>query len=168
MPVIIDRRAALGVLALFAAGCGALTASEEPAGEPAGEPAAPAQVVFPLPTERLVVAVEVAATDADRARGLGGHAPLGPTDGMLFVFDQVSPHAFWMKGMTFALDILWLDEGKVVHLERSVPPSGPTETDATRPILVPRLPARYVLEVNAGFAAEHGIDLGTPVELSGI
>jgi uncharacterized membrane protein (UPF0127 family) len=87
---------------------------------------------------------------------------------MLFVFDLPARHAFWMKGMTFPLDILWIEEGVVVHLEHDLPPSGPQETDANRPIYSPFVPASYVLEVNAGFAAEHGIVPGTAVAFSGV
>jgi uncharacterized membrane protein (UPF0127 family) len=56
----------------------------------------------------------------------------------------------------------------VVHLERDLPPSGPLETDANRPVYAPLAAARYVLEVNAGFAAAHGIGPGTAVAFSGL
>jgi uncharacterized membrane protein (UPF0127 family) len=123
-----------------------------------------AQVVFPAAT----VSAELARTDAERTKGLGGHAPLGQDEGMLFIFPAPAPYAFWMKGMTFPLDIIWIGDGQVVHLEHDLPPSGPDETDATRQVYTPRAPARYVLEVNAGYAAAHGIDLGTPVQITGI
>jgi uncharacterized membrane protein (UPF0127 family) len=126
------------------------------------------QAIFVLPDGPLAVNLEVARTDAERTKGLGGHAPLGETDGMLFVFDLAARHAFWMKGMTFPLDILWIDDGKVVHLERDLPPSGPQETDANRPVYAPFAAARYVLEMNAGFAARHGIGLETAVLLDGV
>jgi uncharacterized membrane protein (UPF0127 family) len=116
----------------------------------------------------VVVDLELARTDAERTKGLGGHAPLEDGDGMLFVFDLPARHAFWMKGMTFPLDIMWIEEGVVVHLEHDLPPSGPQETDANRPIYSPFAPARYVLEVNAGFAAGHGIVPGTAVAFSDV
>lgn len=113
------------------------------------------------------VRAEVAENAVDHARGLGGHAPLGTTDGMIFVFQTPGSHAFWMKGMTFNLDILWIDGAadslKVVHLASDVP-AFPTDTpDGRLPIYSPSRPARYVLEVNAGFADDHGITIGTPV-----
>ncbi|HEX2036747.1 MAG TPA: DUF192 domain-containing protein [Chloroflexota bacterium] len=180
------RFAALAVMAgLLALGCDTLPSGETTAApdDPAGQapqegqltpgsedsaatdaPPSPVQVVFPT----VAVTVELARTADERARGLGGHAPLGPTDGMLFVFEQAAPHAFWMKGMTFPLDIMWIEGGKVVHLERDVPPSPPSETDLTRPVYTPSVSARYVLEVNAGFAAQHGVEVGTPLEFVGL
>jgi uncharacterized membrane protein (UPF0127 family) len=147
---------------------GAEEAAPEAPESPEATPAPIPQAIFELPDGPLAVSLEVARTDAERTQGLGGHAPLGETDGMLFVFDQAARHAFWMKGMTFPLDILWIDDGKVVHLERDLPPSGPQETDANRPIYAPLATAKYVLEMNAGFAARHGIELATAVWLSGV
>jgi uncharacterized protein len=173
LPSRVGRRgllAAGGVLGvvLGVGGCEPLTASQGSTAEPAETPEAAPEVVFPLEEGPMTFHVELARTEAERAKGLGGHDPLGPEDGMLFVFAQAAPHAFWMKGMTFPLDIMWIEDGQVVHLEHDLPPSGPEETDATRPVFVPQAPARYVLEVNAGFAEAHGIGVGSPVELSGI
>jgi uncharacterized membrane protein (UPF0127 family) len=133
-------------------------------GTPQAEVPAGPQVAFPS----VAVDVELARTDAERARGLGGHAPLGARDGMLFIFEQPAPHVFWMKGMTFPIDILWIDGGHVVHVEATLPPPRPGDSDAALPIYIPGRPARYVLEVNAGFAAQHGIGVGTPVEFRGV
>ena len=112
------------------------------------------------------VRVELAETAVDHARGLGGHAPLGMTDGMIFVFQTPGFYTFWMKGMTFNLDIMWIDGTadnlRVVHIARDVP-AYPTETpDGRLPTYSPTRPGRYVLEVNAGFADMHGITVGSP------
>ena len=113
------------------------------------------------------VRVELAETAVDHARGLGGHAPLGMTDGMIFVFQAPGFYAFWMKGMAFNLDIMWIEGTaenlRVVHLASDVP-AYPTETpDGRLPTYSPSRPGRYVLEVNAGFAGKHGITVGAPV-----
>lgn len=121
------------------------------------------QVVFPS----VVVDVELARTDAERAKGLGGHAPLGPREGMLFVFERPDRHGFWMKGMTFPLDIMWIRDGQVVHVERNVPPPAPGMTDRELPVYQPSVPSTMVLEVNAGFTRQHGIASGTPVQFRG-
>jgi uncharacterized membrane protein (UPF0127 family) len=155
----LTRAVALVLAVLALAACGAQIVGDERG----GGPSAP-RVVFPT----VSVGVELASTESERAKGLGGHAPLEDSQGMLFVFDGPGAYGFWMKDMTFALDILWIDGGKVVHVERDVPPPGPGDSDLTRPVYVPRAPARYVLEVNAGFTAAHGIDVGTPVELRGV
>ena len=122
-----------------------------------------AWVSFPT----IDVRVEVAETGVDHARGLGGHAPLGTTDGMMFVFETPDFHSFWMKGMTFNLDIIWIagatDSLRVVHIASDVPAFATETPDGRLPTYSPSRPSRYVLEVNAGFAADHRISVGTPV-----
>jgi len=156
--------------ALLAAGCAARAYSQEapPPEEtpPFEEPPVPStpQAVF----ANVAVNLEVARTDQERQKGLGGHAPLGETDGMLFVFERPSFYAFWMKGMLFALDMLWIENGQVVHIERNVPNYPPDTPDIVLPIYAPRAPATYVLEVNPGFTEKYGIEVGAAVELVGI
>ena len=159
------RRPFLGLLlACSLAACGAKTLGEGEYGSGGRTAPAGPQVVFPT----IAVDVELARTDAERAKGLGGHAPLAERQGMLFLFERPAIYPFWMKGMTFPLDIMWIEDGKVVHLEADLPPPGPRDTDQTLPIFTPPAAARYVLEVNAGFSVRHGIGLGTPAELRGV
>src|SRR3712207_1680301 len=58
--------------------------------------------------------VEVADEPAETARGLGYRAGLEPGKGMLFVYEAASERSFWMKGMRFCLDIVWIEGGRVV------------------------------------------------------
>jgi len=108
----------------------------------------------------VAVHVAVADTDALRTRGLSGYAPLKADEGMLFVFEEDGIYAFWMKEMLFSIDIIWLDAaGQVVHIEKEVSP-------ATYPAsFTPGSPARYVLEVPAGFADQHDIQIGATANL---
>lgn len=104
------------------------------------------------------VLVEVANTPALREKGLSGHAPLGAGEGMLFVFGQDVTDGFWMKDMLFPIDIIWIDaEGRVVTVVPDATPESYPE------VFYPTKPARYVLEVPAGFAQMHGIAEGTKV-----
>jgi hypothetical protein len=162
----MTRAAALVVLVLLL-GCGAKRIGDTDAdGGSAGSRVPSSQVVFP--TVPLTVNVELARTEPQRARGLGGHAPLGEREGMLFIFDQPGLYAFWMKGMTFPLDIMWIEDDRVVHLEVDLPPPGPGSRDADLPVYGPRNPAHLVLEVHAGFAKKHGVGIGTLVEIRGV
>jgi uncharacterized protein len=174
--------------AVLGAGCGGRAAHsqeneppvEMPPDQPAPEtpapveppppqlPPPPAQGVPQAVFGELAVNLEVARTDAEHQKGLGGHAPLGERDGMIFVFQRPGLVAFWMKGMTFGLDIMWIEAGRVVHLEKNVPAPRPTDPDSALPILAPSAPATYVLEVNAGFSDKYGIARGSAVELRGV
>lgn len=113
-----------------------------------------------ISVDGVPVRVKIADTDAVRMLGLSGHKPLQPDEGMLFVFDTEGTYAFWMKDMLFSLDILWLDgTGRIVHIEEDVSPE-------TYPAsFTSDSPARYVLEVPAGFADQHDIQIGEKANL---
>lgn len=109
------------------------------------------------------IRVEIADTDAERARGLSGVTSLASGEGMLFVFDEDGIYSFWMHEMLISIDIIWIDaERTVVHIEHAVSPS--TYPSA----FTPGTPARYVLEVPAGFALEHEIEVGSKLQISPI
>lgn len=140
------------------------TAPPQPTITAAPQPATGPEVRF----DSVVVRVELARTAEERTRGLGGHAPLGADEGMLFVFPEAGRHSFWMKGMTFALDIIWIRDGQVVHVAADVPPPRPGTADSELPIYTPPAAANYVLEVPAGFAARWSIQAGSRVVLRGV
>ena len=104
--------------------------------------------------------VAVADSPEERDRGLSGTAALGSDQGMLFVFPQDGIYGFWMKGMRYSLDIMWIaSDGKIVHIVRdATPQSFPTD-------FLPDTAARYVLEVPAGWANAHGVSIGDSVSL---
>jgi uncharacterized membrane protein (UPF0127 family) len=67
------------------------------------------------------LSVEVADTPAERGRGLSGREMLPENSGMLFVFDTPGRYGFWMYGMKFPLDIIWIDERlRVVYFVENV------------------------------------------------
>ncbi len=104
------------------------------------------------------ISVEVVATEATREQGLSGRASLPPNSGMWFVFDQEDVWGIWMKGMRFPLDIVYVDNGKnIATVYKNVSP------DTYPEIFYPTKPARYVLELPAGFADAHGIAEGNKV-----
>ncbi len=96
--------------------------------------------------EGKVLEVEVADTDPERMQGLSNHAPLLPGHGMLFVFDNPQIISFWMKDMTFPIDIVWLEkvdnEFKIVGIERNVGPNTFPNTFS------PSRAVQYVVETN--------------------
>jgi uncharacterized membrane protein (UPF0127 family) len=105
--------------------------------------------------EGLRVTVEVADTPALRVQGLSGRAPFSDDEGMLFVFPEDGDLPIWMKDMNFALDIIWIDQaGRIVHIEPSVQP------DSYPRIYKAGTPARYVLELRAGFADIRNVRVG--------
>ena len=115
----------------------------------------PTQVSFP--GQGLTLRVELAVTPEEKAQGLSGRDSLQDGTGMLFLFDEEEPRLFWMKGMRVPLDILFLDSRKkVVHLVQGAQPCAGDPC----PLYPSRVPARYVLEIPAGMAAQHGLEVG--------
>lgn len=102
--------------------------------------------------------VETVADDTGRTLGLQGRTTLRDNEGMLFIFTESQPYAFWMKGTLIPLDIVWMDfTRKVVYAESNVPPC---QKDPC-PNYVPPTEALYVLELKAGTVEKLGIKKGS-------
>lgn len=129
-------------------------------------PFAHAPVAAPAVTiGETVIPVELATTTAAREKGLSGRVSLAPDKGMLFVFEKAAIYRFWMPDMHFPLDMIWIDQGRVVDISADVP----ITFDPRNPrFYSPRKPARYVLEVNAGFSARNNIKTGDAIAFNGI
>lgn len=96
--------------------------------------------------------VEVAADDASRARGLMFRDEMAADRGMVFVHEAEQPLAYWMKNTRIPLDILYFDaRGRLVSQRRGVPPCSGGDGCPPYPSAAP---AKYVLELNAGQAAQ--------------
>ena len=108
-----------------------------------------------------VIAVEIADDAEERRVGLSEHIFLDPDRGMLFLFDEPSRPAFWMKDMDFPIDIIWLRDGTVVGIESDVQPSDERIPPSVRPMA----DIDQVLEVNAGFASKHGMKTGQMLDI---
>ncbi len=102
--------------------------------------------------------VEIADDDAERARGLMFRDELAAERGMLFIHDELAPQAYWMKNTRIPLDILYFDDQRrLVSQQRDVPPCSAGDRCPSYPS---DAPARYVLELNAGKAAQIGLENG--------
>jgi uncharacterized protein len=108
--------------------------------------------------------VELAYQPADRALGLGYREGLAAGTGMLFLFEGPAPRSFWMRGMQFCIDIIWIENGVIQGAAESVCPEPPGTTDADLTSYVSPVPVTYVLEVPAGWLDTYGLGAGTPVE----
>ena len=101
---------------------------------------------------------ELAATPAERQRGLMFRQSLGEDEAMLFVYPVEARGTFWMKDTPIPLTIAFLAaDGRVLELIDGRP------FDETR--LQPDAPYRHALEVNAGWFARRGLGEGARVVL---
>ncbi|MCL5784403.1 MAG: DUF192 domain-containing protein [Patescibacteria group bacterium] len=128
-------------------------------------PFVPAATVFrEVQINNAKLKVEVADTAEKRSQGLGGRQSLGQDEGMLFVFPSPGTHAFWMKGLTFPLDFIWIRGGKVIDLTPNVPPPASGQPDSTLPIYQPKQDVDKVLEVNGGTIQRLNIKVGDMIK----
>jgi hypothetical protein len=107
------------------------------------------------------IKVEKAVTPWEKARGLSGRASLEANSGMLFVYTYSAKHAFWMNGMNFDLDFIFINGDKVVDIKENVP----APKDGESPVaIIPTSASDKILEVNSGFVAKHKLKIGDRVE----
>ncbi|MFH1284899.1 MAG: DUF192 domain-containing protein [Candidatus Peregrinibacteria bacterium] len=104
--------------------------------------------------------IEFAQTDEEISRGLMNRESMPEDYGMLFVYDTSEQRSFWMKDTEIPLDIVFIDENfNISNIQGHTEPLSQTPIPSVEP-------ARYVLEVNAGFADEWGIKKGDIVQFT--
>jgi uncharacterized protein len=118
--------------------------------------------LVPFTIGRISMLGSIADTDAERALGLSYTTELPIGVAKVFIFDSAQPWSFWMKDMNYSIDIFWLDaNGTVVHVVENASPETYPEIS-----FVPPVPAKYVIETRAGFAAENNIGVGASVNIA--
>lgn len=110
------------------------------------------------------VTVETAATPAARQKGLMMRDILDERSGMLFLYPSERPvsQGFWMYQVQFPLDIAFISaDTKIVSITQMEPclSSDPKSC----PAYYSEKPYKSALEVNAGFFAAAGIEVGDKV-----
>jgi uncharacterized membrane protein (UPF0127 family) len=103
------------------------------------------------------VSAEVAATEPARTLGLMHRKqPLAANAGMLFVFTTPGFHSMWMRNTYIPLSVAFIDDrGVILNIADMVPLTTDAHTAAGF--------ARYALEMNQGWFAEHGLRAGAKV-----
>ena len=154
--------AVLAIMTFCLVACGDPTAEllEGPASRVLSDEQTPPAYEGELCVNEARINVLVADTPQERAAGLSGYAGLPEDAGMLFVFPEPRQPSFWMKGMEFALDIIWIADGRAVQIDASVPPAPKDTPDDQLPRYRPDEPITHVLELSAGSAARLGITVG--------
>ncbi len=132
-----------------------------PATAPSAEPEVartPTLSIINSGGERVEVEIEIADTNAEQTQGLSERTGLAEDAGMLFVFDEERPRFFQMRDTLIPLSIAFIDAGgNIVDIQDMQPLDQNLYPSAA--------PAQYALEVNQGFFAERGVQVGDTVEL---
>jgi len=113
------------------------------------------------------IKVEIANTNEKRKTGFSNRDRLDKDTGMLFVFEDknIKP-SFWMKDMKFPIDIIWIDNNKIVQIDKNIsnPETGTPDSELKH--YTPKIPIDLVLEVNAGFIKKNNIKVGNKIDTS--
>ena len=102
--------------------------------------------------------LEVADEPHEHERGLMGRESMPADHGMIFVFPQEAPRAFWMKNTLIPLDIIYLDAvGRVLAVKPMAPLDERSVGSDGR--------AMYAVELNQGAAERAGVRRGDAVPI---
>ena len=102
--------------------------------------------------------VEVAASEAEQAKGLMFRTGMGADEGMIFPENPPRRAAFWMRNTVIPLDIIFIGtDHRILNIAANAVPYDETPLPAIGL-------ASGVLELNGGRAAELGIKPGDKVE----
>jgi len=100
---------------------------------------------------RVRFQVEIAATQAEQAKGLMFRKSLAPDRGMLFTYTRPQPASYWMKNTLIPLDIIYIQpDGRILSIVRNARPMDETPLPSGGLVL-------GVLEIAGGRAAQLGI-----------
>ncbi len=112
--------------------------------------------------------VEEAKTNAAWQQGLSGRKSMPANQAMLFIFPKADYQQFWMKQMLFPLDMIFINNDKVVTIYQNVPIPAANANLSSLPIYASSSPADYVLELNAGTVKKDNIKVGDTVTYSNL
>ncbi|QID19831.1 DUF192 domain-containing protein [Nitrogeniibacter mangrovi] len=103
------------------------------------------------------ISAEVASDYSSRALGLMNRSVMPKHEGMIFVYPDKGLHCMWMKDTLIPLSVAFLDDnGEIINVERMSPQ---TETSHCA-----KAPARFALEMNAGWFESKGLGPGTKIK----
>lgn len=105
--------------------------------------------------------VQIVEKPPELQKGLSGRGSMPANQGMLFVFPNKGDYPFWMKDMEFPLDIIYINDNKVVTIHEEVP--APLYPNENLQVYRSKVPANKVLELNAGSVRKFNIKVGDEV-----
>lgn len=123
-------------------------------------PQVPAQDELCFPEK--CIQIERALTPQEQARGLMFRSGISEDDGMLFIFPNEGRRFFWMKNVSFPIDIVWLSADKKVS---GITRAEPCDSDPCQTYPSPE-GVKYVVEVTSGFSKKNSVVVGSKVVFS--
>ncbi|MDX9800017.1 MAG: DUF192 domain-containing protein [Spirochaetia bacterium] len=107
------------------------------------------------------LAVEIAKTEQERAKGLMNRKSLDADHGMLFIFESDRKLSFWMKNTFIPLSIAFINSDGIIKEIRDMSPQSLEPVESKNYV-------RYALEVNRGYFTKNGIKPGDKILLPSV
>lgn len=95
--------------------------------------------------------------------GLTKYEKIKPEQGMLFVFEKPDYHPFWMRGMKFPIDMIFINDATVVGVYENLPAA--KDSDPNIPTYGGDVLSDKVLEINAGLVTKYDIKKGDTIAI---
>lgn len=94
----------------------------------------------------------IALNEDDRLAGLSKEGHINDSQALIMAFPEDDVHGVWMKGMTYPIDVVWLDSDKrVVYAIKNIP------FEDQEKIYSPNVKSRYIVELKAGMVERQSI-----------
>jgi uncharacterized membrane protein (UPF0127 family) len=104
--------------------------------------------------------IEIAESDYETETGLMYRNSMEEKQGMLFIQDEFKVQNFYMKNTQISLDLIFIDENlKIVSFQENAKPFDETSLSS-------QVPAKYVLEINAGLAEKWLLEVGDSISFT--
>lgn len=119
------------------------------------------QIAFLSESGDTISTIEAAVADdqSSRTEGLMNVNSLPEDAGMLFIFEENQPRSFWMASTPLSLDLLFVNEEfEIVRIHRNAAPFSQESIQSEQP-------AKYVVEVNAGYTLRNDINEGASIQI---
>lgn len=115
-----------------------------------------------LGNTKAKIDIEIADDDYQRQLGLMNRKEMTENQGMLFIFPRQDFLSFWMRNTLISLDMIFVDESKtIVTIHKNTRILSDISYPSSKP-------ARYVVEVVAGFTDKHNIQVGDKIDWMGM
>jgi uncharacterized membrane protein (UPF0127 family) len=114
------------------------------------------ELTFYTPDKNPIVTIdiEIAETEYERQLGLMKRKEMKEKQGMLFIFPDETLRSFWMRNTLISLDMIFVSAQKeIVTIHKNTKVLSDQSYPSTKP-------AKYVIEVDAGFSNRYNIKEG--------
>jgi len=110
------------------------------------------------------IKVKVAVSREEFSRGLSGIKKIDGDDGLFFIKEKPSQSIFWMAGMKFPLDIIYLDKDLVVvdiFLDKQ-----PCIRESCELLYSKFSNVQYILEIPTGLANQYQLEFNKKIKIT--